>query len=333
MLTRPNAAGGASRIPSPSGGPPAALERRHEFPTMGMTAALVGPSDGPGDPAYRRAARAVQRVFHRIDARFSRFRSDSELSRVNADAGRWQMVSGEFAELTGRALRAAAATDGLFDPTVLPALVAAGYDRDFAEVLVAGLEEAPSPAPAPAAEWRRVDLDGPQLHLPEGTALDFGGIAKGWAADLAAEAAREFLPWALVDASGDLRLAGEPPGGIVVGVGDPWSPRTEFLQMRMEGGALATSSVVGRTWGPGLHHLIDPRTGRPADGRVVQATVWADTCTDAEVWATYAVLSGREALAHVHTVLVMDDGEVRVNLPGERGRRVAGAGSKGWSAC
>ena len=154
----------------------------------------------------------MEHVFRREDRRFSRFRPDSELSRVNAAAGEWVQVSRAFAILTERSLRAAAETDGLFDPTVLPALAAAGYDRDWAEVEARGVAEDEELAAirrdfaalmikhgTACGAWREIDLDGTNLRIPEGAALDFGGIAKGWAVDRAASRLQN-LPWAIVNA-------------------------------------------------------------------------------------------------------------------------------------
>jgi thiamine biosynthesis lipoprotein len=295
-------------------GPGAGVERR-TFRSMGMDIAVAGPqtSRGPERLAFSRAVAKVERLFLEIDARCSRFRPDSELSRVNAAAGRWQRVSAPFAELLRRALDAARATDGLFDPTILPALVAAGYDRDFDEVV----RRPPPPAPAvrPAARWRDVRLDGRLLFLPRGAALDFGGIAKGWAVDRALEQATA-LPWAMVDAGGDLAVRGTPPEPLSIGVADPFDRRRRIALLGVDGGALATSSTIGRSWGAGRHHVIDPRTWRPSSTPVVQATVWAPTCTEAEILSTWALLLGPRALREADGILVMDDGAIHTSMPG-----------------
>ena len=90
----------------------------------------------------------------------------------------------------------------------------------------------------------------------------------------------------------------------------------EILRLKLDGGALATSSVASRTWGPGLHQLIDPRTSRPAATEVVQATVWAETCAEAEIWAKQALLAGVSVLAWQGAVLVMEDGRMLTSLEG-----------------
>ncbi len=287
--------------------------RRHAFRSMGTSVSLIAdPRTPPG--AFERAARSVELVFTREDLRFSRFRGDSELTRVNARAGRWTKVSPGFAALLARSLEAAARSDGLFDPTVLPSLIAAGYDRDFDE-LIAGARDALHPS-EPCGRWSEIELEGDLVRLPIGVGLDFGGIAKGWTVDLAAHAAiGEGLSWAIVNAGGDLRITGTSPSeGFEIAIDDPEAPGEEIARVRVARGALATSSVTARAWGPGLHHLIDPRTGLPADTGILQATVWAETCAEAEIRAKWALLSGSSILDHVSGVLVTDDGRILTNL-------------------
>jgi FAD:protein FMN transferase len=298
---------------------------RHRFKAMGTRVELIS---APGtDPHHMEfAAGRVARLFADQDARFSRFRPESELCRVNERAGGWVTVSRPFASLTRVALQAAEETDGLFDPTVLPALRAAGYDRDFAEVRAryAGRDTIDEEVLAirrdfrdlvikdaiTCGAWRDVELRGDRLRLPEGAELDFGGIAKGWTVDLAAEALPP-LPWAIVDAGGDLRIAGDPPeGGIDIAIEDPQTTGAEALRLRLGAGALATSSVTVRSWGMGAHHVIDPRTSLPALTGVLQATVWAETCTKAEIWSKAALLEGPAVLDRVAGTLVMGSGEI-----------------------
>src|SRR5262245_51340825 len=148
------------------------LTRTHSFRSMGTTVSLIAPAD-VASRTFDRAARDVERTFAREDQRFSRFRPDSELSLVNASAGRWIPVSARFAAVTRFALAAAGTTRGLFDPTILGALVAAGYDRDFDEVL-AGARGRLHP-PEPCGRFAEVQLEGSRLRVPAGVALDFGG--------------------------------------------------------------------------------------------------------------------------------------------------------------
>jgi thiamine biosynthesis lipoprotein len=286
----------------------------HGFRAMGTRVTLIAAADAdPG--AFADAARIVERVFHREELRFSRFREESELSRVNARSGRWTAVSRGFADLLRYSLEAARWSGGLFDPTVLSALVAAGYDRDFDEV-IAGAREALHPT-EPCGRWREVEVDADRVRLPEGAGLDFGGVAKGWTVDLAADAvvSATGLPWAVVNAGGDLRVTGSTPAaGVVVAIEDPTSFEDELWSLALVSGAIATSSVTSRAWGPGLHHVIDPRTGASAATGVLQATVWSETCAEAEIRAKWALLEGPSVLEHVTALLVTDDGRILMNI-------------------
>ncbi len=286
--------------------------RRHAFRAMGTDVTVVVGDEDVSGPAAERAVRGVEAVFDREERRCSRFRADSELSAVNAAAGSAVTLSPSLAALMRFALDQAAATGGAFDPTVLGAVIAAGYDRDFDELL-AGARDALRP-PVPCGRWREIELHGRELRMPPGVGLDLGGVAKGWTVDLAAEAAvAAHVRWALVNAGGDLRITGDAPA-VEVAVEDPVDPATSILRLAVSGGAVATSSTARRAWGAGLHHLIDPTTGAPAHGDVVQATVWAPTCALAEVAAKRTLLDG--GAGRDPAVLVRADGDVVTNIAG-----------------
>ncbi len=248
------------------------------------------------------ALRAADRVITQVDDLVSRFRPDSELSRVNSDPRRRVSVSDELAGLLSDALHWARSTDGLLDPTVGAALLAAGYDRDFSQL--AGSSSAPAATSEPAPGWRQVQLQGRVLTRPPGLLLDLGATAKAWAADRAASLAAAASGAAcLVSLGGDIATSGPvPAGGWTVRVGDDHRRgeeepgQTVCLYAR----GLATSSTAVRRWlrqGKAQHHLIDPRTGRPADGRWRTATVVADTCLQANALATAALVGGDRAEA------------------------------------
>lgn len=275
---------------------------------MGTTVTITGEGGRFDETVY-----AVRRLFEEREARFSRFRPNSELSMVNARAGTWARVSPDFLTLLLLAFRGAAESDGLFDPVVLPALTAAGYDRDFAQL--AGSARVADPVAAPSGTWRDVEVEGDHVRLPQHLMLDFGGIAKGWTVDAATEMAAEALPWALVEAGGDLRVAGAVPGGgVEARVESPFDPDSTVVRLRLSHGALATSSITTRAWGPNLHHLIDPRTWRPASTGVIQSTAWAPTCVEAEIGAKWALLAGSAAFDRVAGTIVYEDGGVVTNL-------------------
>ena len=185
--------------------------QRHTFRAMGTTVGIVTTSS-VDRAAFVEAIRTVGSTFRAYEERFSRFLEASELSMVNARSGSWTPVSEGFSLMLSAALDGARRTNGLFDPTVLPALVAAGYDRDFNDVL-AGARDALRIV-APCGRWTDIEREGNMIRLPPDVALDFGGIAKGWTVDVAAELVSELLPWVLVEAGGDLRVDGRRPTGL-----------------------------------------------------------------------------------------------------------------------
>jgi thiamine biosynthesis lipoprotein len=258
------------------------------------------------------AARAIARTFEREERRFSRFRGDSELSLVNAAAGRPVRISSSFRSVMRLALDAAASTDGLFDPTLLGAMEAIGYDRDFDEVL-AGARSVLHPS-SPCGRWRDVILEDDLLQLPAGIGLDLGGLVKGWTVDAAAtRAVTAGLPWVLVNAGGDLRIVGDAPR-IDIAVEDPDDPASELGRLSVREGGVASSSTRSRSWGAGLHHVIDPTTGSPSATDLVQVTVTAPTCAEAEVLAKAVLLRGSGAAGDA-AVTVTTLGRVLVTVP------------------
>ncbi|HTR93870.1 MAG TPA: FAD:protein FMN transferase [Trebonia sp.] len=261
-----------------------------------------------------------------LDLACSRFRSDSELVAVGKTArgaaGETTVsVSPLLAEAVAVSLRAAQLTDGDVDPTVGGALAALGYDRDFAE-LGSGEPGGDGLAVADATVtplrgrlgvrvipgWRavRVDLARMRLTVPAGVQLDLGATVKGWAADRSAARIAERLGCGvLVSLGGDTAVAGEPPeGGWRIRVQDrttlpdePPSGPSQVVTIR--DGGLATSSTAARRWRRGgdiLHHILDPRTGRPAAPVWRTVSVAAATCADANTAATAAIIRGHQAL-------------------------------------
>jgi thiamine biosynthesis lipoprotein len=268
------------------------------------------------------ACAAVDDVLAALDQQASRFREDSELSWLHrADGGIFMLTDG-LAEAVGVALTAARWTGGHTDPTVGDALVSLGYDRDFAAIDRQRHEPPATPAPAPG--WSLVRLDGPLLRLPPGVRLDLGATAKGVGSDRAVRAVMSATGPAggvLVSLGGDIAVAGTPPRDgwpvTVAEAPDQAGPPLPQL-VRLPGGAIATSSVTCRRWRRGgvtLHHIVDPGTGRPANGPWRTASVAAATCADANAAATAAIVAGRQAVswltgAGLPARLVGRDGEV-----------------------
>jgi thiamine biosynthesis lipoprotein len=216
---------------------------------------------------------------HRMHDQLTRFSDTSELSRFNAAAGTWVAVSDDLGALLRESLRAYEVSGGLVHAATLPALLAAGYTRDFS---LGGTPTSAAPAP-PAPLPKLLEIRGREARLAKGAAIDLGGIAKGWLADRLAE---RLGPNTLVNLCGDLfaRGPGESGEGWPVGFGD----KTVLLH---DLGA-ATSGTTKRMWGPGLHHLIDPRTARPAVTDLREVSVIAQTATDAEIYAKVALILG-----------------------------------------
>ncbi|MCH0562327.1 MULTISPECIES: FAD:protein FMN transferase [unclassified Streptomyces] len=281
-----------ARAPAP---PPA----RVVFPALGTTADLLvtAPDTLPAATSLLRAELAA------ADLTCSRFRPDSELTRVNLGAGVSTTVSARFAEALHAALRAARLTGGAVDPTVGNAVIALGYDRTFASVRPEDARPVPVGSPAPG--WQRIDFDPRtrRLRLPPHTRLDLGATAKALAADRAARrAAATTGSGVLVSLGGDLAVAGPPPeGGWRISLADDHArPGTRpGPAVAVTSGALATSGVRARTWRRGgrtLHHIVDPASGEPAPSVWRTVTVAAASCVDANTASTAAVVFGDRAV-------------------------------------
>jgi FAD:protein FMN transferase len=269
------------------------------------------------------ALAAVDGVLAALDLAASRFRPDSEISWIHRGNGGLFMLSDGLMEAVSVALEAARWTGGLVDPTVGDALIALGYDRDFAAI-EADRSEPPGP-PQPAPGWPLVRLTGPLLELPAGVRLDLGATAKGLGSDRSAQAAWSAGGQAggvLVSLGGDIAVAGRPPAdGWPILVADrPAQPGCPGPQLvRLAAGAVATSSITCRRWRQGgqlVHHIVDPRTGLPAAGPWQTVSAAGLTCADANAAATAAIVAGDRAgdwlaKAGVPARLVAHDGDVR----------------------
>jgi thiamine biosynthesis lipoprotein len=269
---------------------------------------------------------SVRAWFEAAEATLSRFRPDSELSRVNARARCAVRISPLFRDVLSAALAAARATGGLVDPTVVGCLESAGYSRSF--------ENGPAvePVHTTCPNYRQVRLSGDLLNLPHGLGLDLGGVAKGWAVDQAAPLLSRYESW-LLNAGGDLLAKEAGPGGDgwLVGVDDPFQQGTDALVLRVRDTAIATSSVMRRRWrlpaGDEKHHIIDPRTGRPAETDLASVTVLGQTVVGAEVEAKALLIlgqrAGRERAEQVGITAVFIDDAGRMSFHGGAGGYVA----------
>ncbi len=261
---------------------------RVAFRALGTTCVLAASATPLVLALSRRALLAGRAEVETCERVLSRFDPDSDLSRVNRAAGRFVRVDGRLVEALERAVELRAETGGRCDPTVLRALVAAGYDRSY-ELLA---EDAPG-RPAPAGALVEIDRRGSRVRIEPGAAVDLGGSAKGYIAARALDAMRGSwpgLPGAIVDLGGDVAVFGVPPepGAWRVTVADPRPRPGPLGTIRLSGGAAATSGPSVRRFGPGgtLHHLIAPGTGLPAVGGPEAVTVVADDPAAADAHAT-----------------------------------------------
>jgi thiamine biosynthesis lipoprotein len=251
----------------------------------------------------------AQRRIEDLEHRWSRFIDSSEICELNRRAGGDLVVSAETALLVGRAIEAWRLTGGGFDPTVLGAVLRAGYDISFEQIagdrplasdnsLIVGCSD--------------IRIDGLTVGLPTGTGFDPGGIGKGLAADIViAELLAAGVAGACVNLGGDLRVAGSNPND------DAWTIAVEHPSIDspvaligLQAGAVATSTTLRRRWtvdGQPRHHLIDPATGEPSASDLELATVIAAEAWAAEVLAKAVLLRGS-----VRAFDIVDDRHVQV---------------------
>ncbi|HEX4540505.1 MAG TPA: FAD:protein FMN transferase [Acidimicrobiales bacterium] len=292
------------------------------FPALGTTVSVLV-TEPRAIPAARQA---VEHELAEMDAAASRFRPDSELSRLNGAGGARVQVGPLLVTALTVALRAARLTEGDVDPTVGRALRLSGYDRDFAEVDRDG--PALVEAPAPAAGWQAVELDPAEgwARVPAGVEVDLGATAKALAVDRAVAAAHVAAAHVaadcgvLVSVGGDLAVCGSPPpDGWAVRVTDDHRDGSGCGQtITVVDGGLATSSTTVRRWSRGghdVHHIVDPRTGEPPRGPWRTVSVTARSCVDANTASTAAVVRGATAVPWLGELglparLVSEDGRV-----------------------
>ena len=260
---------------------------------MGTTAHVVGVGPGASSAWFD----AVRSRLEQLEARWSRFLPVSDVCRANADLGVATAVAPETVDLVLAARAWEAGTGGLFAPAVLDALVTAGYDRTFEALGRGGALRA-----APVGRMR-VDVDVVASTITVHAPIDLGGIGKGAAADLVARELGAHVDGGCINLGGDLRAWGDAPDGasgwhVAIDV-----PDHADLVVSVVDGAIATSSIERRRWrtldGATAHHIIDPRTGRPAASDLRAVTVVDGTAAAAEVLAKAALVVGSDGAADV----------------------------------
>ena len=288
----------------------------HVFPRMGTTVRVLLPDEDSVMVDF-----VTARMLH-LETLWSRFIESSDISALAQANGRSVPVADETITLVEHLVNAYIATDGLFDPTILPSLIAAGYSKsrvdDLASISVA-------PEFAGTVEDIEIDARANEITLPAGMSLDAGGLGKGLAADLVTQDLLDMgVQGASLSVGGDVALVGTPDDGEnwVVNIGAPHNYDEVIATVRVRGGGVATSTLAARTWdinGQHRHHVIDPRTRKPVaitPGSTLQATVIAGSAAWAEAFATAltvcdagtaASLVARHNLA---ALLVLHDGSM-----------------------
>lgn len=267
--------------------------------------------------------------FEQWEQALSRFRLDSELTRLNSSHAPKE-VGPVLWQVYQCALQAHEASSGLINPLILNPLVEAGYDRSIEHLTLSALgstmpgaafapTQLATPVPHPATIC--VDEDRHILCVPEEMGLDFGGVAKGWAAQQTVQRLQHLGP-VMVNAGGDVAMSEPiaPEKEWEVRVDDPFRDGEYLVTLYVRAGGVATSGKDRRRWmhnGAMAHHLIDARTGMPAGTDILTATVVAPDALRAEALAKTAFLLGSdEALTMLDLdkatagLLVLDDGRV-----------------------
>jgi thiamine biosynthesis lipoprotein len=292
---------------------------RIDFRAMGCRMIAMVDSSSPAAP---KLLAQVPNWFDEWEQTLSRFRVDSELNLLNRQAGWPVKVSHTLWDVFQAAVDAEKASDGLVMATVLEAMVNAGYDRSFDQLLRERLS-------GPANNWNMVtslsevslDQSARTICLPADVRLDFGGVAKGWAAAQAAQRLSDHGS-ALVSAGGDMAISGELPNAGLwpVTIDDPFKSNTIITTLQLGSGGVATSGTDYRRWKQGgqwSHHIIDPRTGQPAQTDLITATVIAPSAMQAEMAAKTALILGSqhgldwiEARPELSALLVLETGDI-----------------------
>jgi thiamine biosynthesis lipoprotein len=269
---------------------------QRDFRVMGCASYLVIHG---GSPDMLDTAEARLRE---LESLWSRFLDDSDITRANRAAGHPVVVHEDTLAVVSRALDAWRQTSGRFDITMLPALVNAGYTHSAVDQSAAPVVPG---ARVGMSGWIQVDYETATLTVPATTAIDLGGIGKGFAADIVAEELIEAgASGAIVNLGGDLRVLGHPADDTswYLGIEDPHNVPQHAALLRLDEGGVATSGTTIRHWttadGRAAHHLIDPTSGLPSTSPLLTATVIAADAATAEAFATAAMmLSGHEAVA------------------------------------
>ena len=291
---------------------PTEVIKRVKFRAMGTQVELAAiPESHQSSQEVEQAFDAAKRRITYLEQRLSRFDPKSDVSYINAQAGRFVRVAMETVTVVELALEAYQVSQGLFCPWMGEVIEQLGYNVSFEQI-----DESAFAGPGGAGRFGRVSAvpvrdftagslpvyvepEGNLVRMDAGFHLDLGGLAKGWIVE---QAVNEFTNRGfhniVVSAGGDLMCRGKQLGGPwTAGIVNPWDDSDSLFRLDIENLALATSGTYRRRWQTThgeVHHLLDPRTGRPSDSDVVSCSVLANRLTGAEVLAKTALLLGRE---------------------------------------
>lgn len=237
----------------------------------------------------------VYKLFASVEDTCSRFKEDSELSKLNQQLGKEVEVSDQLFSILKEALRFYEETNGVFNPGILSAIENSGYTKSIE--LIKGRElTAPSPIAPVFTKVRPYQLDEARQIVVLHTRIDLGGIAKGWVVDRAADILSD-IGYGFVNVGGDIRTFGSLPRLLNIGIEDPFDPSKMLSSIQVSEGAVATSTSMKRRWtvnGSSKHHLIDAATGEPSASTIISSTVTAPTAVEADVLAKVVLLLGEE---------------------------------------
>lgn len=274
--------------------------RSIEFRAMNTTVMLAA----EGELAVE-GMHATKGFIDECEQRFSRFLPASEISELNRLSGESLQVSTELMDMLQLSVKYHRETNGIYDPSILMDLKRAGYNKSMDEIQAHGASAAPHVSERvsqPAFQEISLDSARRRVRLPRGMEIDLGGIAKGWIVEKAARLLNQFAPVCGVSAGGDILFIGQPADGMDwdVYLEDPRDPTQMLAQLHIPSGAVATSTVMKRSWTQGgtvRHHLIDPRTGEPAKTEWLSVTVICPNIVAADVLAKSLLIGGPSTAA------------------------------------
>ncbi len=260
-----------------------------EFRAMGCRVEVQLETDMDGDALMKNLPTQLEQY----ESILSRFRSSSELSHLNRHAGEWIQVSDILFEMIKHAKHGARRTDGLYNPLVLNQMIANGYRDSFENVHNPVVTDIHS-----VQRWQDIGLRPitNEVYIPVGSAVDLGGIAKGWVAGQIAKQLAQ-VGACLVNIGGDITMSGAPSGqlGWQIEIDDPFTGNA-LMTLSLKNTTIITSGIDYRKWttadGANRHHIIDPNTGYPAETDILTVTIIHPHAATAEVFAKAVMLKG-----------------------------------------